>query len=117
MVDNCLMKDTRCCFVIVKVHIPSRNLSGAIRTEINESGLKYILVTKIYDEWESYDVSHAATFSQQRVSCFPSNPALESPVSQLTKLSKWQQNPDKRYLLLEIIALNYIHLHYPPDVI
>ena len=47
MVDNCLMKDTRCCFVIVKVHIPSQILLGATRTEINESGLKYILVIKI----------------------------------------------------------------------
>ena len=35
---------------------------------INESGLKYILVTKIYDECESYDVSHTAVFSEQRLS-------------------------------------------------
>ena len=60
MVDNCSMKDTRGCFVIVKV-----TLLGATRTVIYKSGPNYILVTKIYDEWESYDVSHATTFLEQ----------------------------------------------------
>ena len=58
-------------------------LLGATRTIINESGLKYILyilVTKMYDEWESYDDSHAATFSEQWASSLPSNPANESLV-------------------------------------
>ena len=83
MVDKCSMKDTKGCFVIVKVHIPSWILFGATRTVINESGPKYILVTKRYDERETYDVSHAVTFSKQRFASLPWEPC----VNQLTTLS------------------------------
>ena len=44
---------------------------------MNESGLKCILLTKIYDERESSDASHDATLPEQRVPSLPSNPVIK----------------------------------------
>ena len=83
------MEGTRGSFVFVKIHIPSRLLLGATRTIINESELKYILVTKI---------------------------CVYGKVTMFAMQSKLEQNADRRYLMKiylklwrEILSM-YIHL-------